>query len=308
MNKRILSLAVISSLGVLAVSCSSGSGGDVATSPATTGTTGAAQVYTVKGTVPGTLIEAFCDNGAYYSTTSTQNGTNRHPFELTLPANLGCNLVMTTNENDPANSIVTPIGFIDANGAVSTRFSAAGDVVIDLDFISLYTDRSQTAGFDADDDGVIDTPYDAGTHADLSVKTAGSSTLDPDGDGIIEPYDDEDDDGIINRDDDDYSLRAKDRDRDGLADSIDVNPDNDENASNTYSSDIDADGDGYLDEDHDKDGYYDDDHDKDGYHDDDLDHDGKHDGQENGDSHTEGSGSDDHDDDNGSDHDSDDNV
>ncbi len=264
MKKRLLSTVIISSLALL-TACGSSSVAPPTLAPA---------VYTVKGTVPGTLIEAFCDNGSYYSATSVQNGTNQHPFEIELPGNLGCNLVMTTNENDPANTIITPIGFRDANGDISTRFSASTDTVIDIGNISLFIDVTAAAAFDSNNDSVIDVPYDAGVVTDLTIATAGATTLDPDADGIIEPYDDEDDDGIINRDDPDYSNLSTDSDRDGLPDSIDVNPDNDENASNTYPEVLDSDGDGYLDDDLNQDGFHDDDQDLDGFHDDDLDQDG----------------------------------
>ena len=259
--------AVISTLSSVVVLSACGGG--------TTST--AAETYTYKGTVPGTLIEAFCDSGAYYSVTSVQNGTSQHPFEIELPANLACNLVMTTNENDPVNAVVTPIGFTDANGVVSTRASAGAGVIVDLGFVALHTDRISAAGFDVDGNGVLDTPTGLGQPASLAVKLSGSTTLDPDGNGIIEPYDDEDGDGIINRDDTDYSRHAVDRDHDGLNDDIDVNPGNDPDSANVYPSYLDNDGDGYLDDDRDHDGYHDDDLDRDGYHDDDLDHDSFHD-------------------------------
>ena len=64
---------------------------------------------TISGTVPGTLIEAFCANGGHYKVNSVQDGSNQHPFSLALPNNISCTLVMTTNENDGANRVITPI-------------------------------------------------------------------------------------------------------------------------------------------------------------------------------------------------------
>ena len=275
MKKTLLTSIIVTNLALLSA-C--GGGGSTASTSTSTSTAANAGV-TVKGSVPGTLIEAFCDNGAYYAVNSTQNGTSRHPFEITLPANMGCNLVMTTNENDPANSVVTPIGFIDAtSGQLLPRISAASGVVIDLDFVSLFTSRVDAAGSDANGDGVIDSLYDVGEHSELTVQAA-TTALDSDGDGIIEPYDDEDDDGVINRDDADYAqAHASDADHDGLSDAVDVNPDNDRNASNTYPASLDQNSDGYLDDDKNKDGFHDDDLNKDGFHDDDLNHDGQHDG------------------------------
>ncbi len=233
---------------------------------------------TYKGTVPGTLIEAFCDNGAYYSTNSIDDGTSQHPFELKLPAGLACNLVMTTNENDPANSVVTPIGFIDQNGHVSTRVTGPDGTEIDLGNIPLYVSRDDAGGDDADDDGILDAPMDLGKPAGLIIELySNSSTWDEDGDGVINYYDDEDDDGTPNHDDPDYSKADTDGDADGLDDDVDVNPDNDSSHSNEYPISKDHDRDGYLDEDQDHDGYYDDDSDQDGFHDDDLDEDGFHD-------------------------------
>ncbi len=277
MNKLVYPVLLSSSL--ILTACGGGSGTTATSSSGnTTGSSpAAAKTYAVKGTVPGTLIEAFCDNGAYFSTRSTQNGTSQHPFQLDLPVGMGCHLVMTTNEDDPANRIVTPVGFVDANGQVSTRITANTESTIDLGHVDLFLDRNDTGGFDADGDGVIDQPMDLGSHPELSVFDAGKTTLDPDGDGIIEPYDDEDGDGIINREDNDYSHKDRDRDRDGLLDSIDVNADNDPNATNTYPAHLDHDGDGYLDEDRDHDGFFDDDADRDGFHDDDKNRDGFHD-------------------------------
>ncbi|OOY43623.1 hypothetical protein BOV92_10785, partial [Solemya velum gill symbiont] len=52
------------SISALLTACGSGGGGGTTTPPAPSTS------FTLSGTVPGTLIEAFCDDGSYYSTTS----------------------------------------------------------------------------------------------------------------------------------------------------------------------------------------------------------------------------------------------
>ena len=66
----------------------------------------------ITGTVPGTLIEAFCDDDSYSKVSSVKNGTDKHPFEIIVSNNTQCKLVMTTNENDANNRVITPIGFV----------------------------------------------------------------------------------------------------------------------------------------------------------------------------------------------------
>lgn len=291
MKRSLLTLSILTSATLL-TACGSGSStessstSDAATNNTTTSTPSAAKsTYALKGTVPGTLIEAYCDNGGYFATHSTQNGTNQHPFELSLPAGLSCNLVMTTNETDPANSVITAIGFRDDNGNIGTRVTATANTTIDIGNVALFTSRTDASAADLDGNGVIDSPFDIGNHPDLSISQSINTALDMDGNGIIEPYEDEDGDGIINRDDADYSKKDIDTDRDGLMDSIDVNKNNDPNASNTYPTTIDSDQDGYLDEDLNHDGFYDDDKNHDGFHDDDANHDGFHDDDLNRDGH-----------------------
>lgn len=66
------STALAVSISAILAACSGG-GDD-------TSSTLSASDYTLKGSVPGTLIEAFCDDGSYYATKSNNDGTNRHPF------------------------------------------------------------------------------------------------------------------------------------------------------------------------------------------------------------------------------------
>ena len=74
------------------ISCGGGGGSSSSSSSVST--------YGLSGTVPGTLIEALCKDGSYYSTNSVDDGTSNHPFELELPLDVDCKLIMTTNEDD----------------------------------------------------------------------------------------------------------------------------------------------------------------------------------------------------------------
>jgi hypothetical protein len=64
--------------------------------------------FNISGTVPGTIIEAYGDNGSYYKTTSNHNNSGMHPFILSLKAGVNYSLFMTVNE-DTAEAITTPI-------------------------------------------------------------------------------------------------------------------------------------------------------------------------------------------------------
>ena len=116
------------------IACGGGGSGD------TTDTAGTftlnSNTSILSGTVPGTLIEAFCTDGSYYKTNSINNGTSNHPFELELPNNLDCKLVMTTNEDDVdiAKRIVTPIQMSDGV-TTSTYFQVSENS--DIGYIGL---------------------------------------------------------------------------------------------------------------------------------------------------------------------------
>ncbi len=100
-------IPVMVSTAVLLAAC--GGGSDTASSLTSKSS------FSLSGTVPGTLIEAFCEDGSYYSINSDNNGTTEHPFALKLPTDLSCRLVMTTNEDDPSNKVVTAIKFVNKN-------------------------------------------------------------------------------------------------------------------------------------------------------------------------------------------------
>ena len=211
-------------------------------------------VITLSGTVPGTLIEAYGDNGSYYQTTSIQDGTDQHPFTLSLPKGVTFYLYMTVNEYTE-DSVRTRIGT-----TLGGRFSSFED--IDFGHLSLP------------ETGASDSLYDVGSINAFTTNIL--SGVDDDGDGIINLYEDHDNDGTLNYEDTDY-LPTNDDDKDGLENIIDANYLNDIDDDNKFESYQDHDGDGYLDEDRDHDGYYDDDQNRDGYHDDDGDLDGYHD-------------------------------
>ena len=188
--------------------------------------------FVLRGTVPGTLIEAFCEGGLYRSAHSTRNGTDKHPFAIALPADVACRVMMTVNENDPQRSVVVPIEFVDANSVSGYSVSGkAGEV--DLGDVSLPTERGSMLT-DSNADGVEDRPMRVSIDSAAFGRTAVSTRddeLDDDGDGIVDRYEDSDADGLYDAIDDDD-------DNDGIPDDLDT----------------DRDGDGHADNDHDHDG------------------------------------------------------
>jgi cytochrome c553 len=291
-KKQILAKMAVLSIVAMGLAGCGGGGGDsssVATTsaPATTATPASTAVT---GTVPGTLIEAFCDNGAYYSVNSTQNGTDQHPFRLDLPPDLGCRLVMTTNEGT-AQEVVSPIGFLDSDNILHTRLVLKNNTVIDLGHVALPMSHAEAANSDTDGDGILDAPFILDNYQSQGARNP-LKQIDADNDGIDDWQDpdhgeehrytgnttdplDVDGDGIPNRYDDDFIPEINDTDKDGIPDHIDANPDNHRNGNGHFNDDLD--GDGYHDDDHNRDGFHDDDTDRDGFHDDDQDRDGFHD-------------------------------
>ena len=193
----------------------------------------------ISGTVPGTLIEAFCEDGSYYAVTSTDNNTNEHPFEIEIPSTVSCSLVMTTNEDDNATKVVTQIGMTTPN-ASGTFFTAVAD--INLGNIPLAMDPSDINDTNGDhvSDDILNIQVD-GTSIVIELE----NPLDDDHDGLINVYEDDDNDGIDNDvdvDDDNDGERDEedsDDDNDGIDDYLDSDDDNDgiddedEDSSNT---------------------------------------------------------------------------
>ncbi len=252
MKTTLLKLSALASALILA-----GCGGS---STADTANTATASVSTISGTVPGTLIEAFCVDGSYYKVKSTHNNTDKHPFEIEVPSTVSCSLVMTTNEDDNESKVVTQIGIItpDSNG---TLFTAAAD--IDLGHIPLAMDPSNINDINGDhvSDEILSIHVD-GTSIEVELE----NPLDDDKDGLVNVYEDDDDDGINNRDDDDddnddildIHENDNDLDDDGIDNDEDVDDDND-GIDDDEDSDDDNDGiDDYLDPDDDNDGIDDD--------------------------------------------------
>ena len=235
------------------------------------------QTSKITGTVPGTLIEAFCEDGSYYSVNSTNDQSDEHPFEIEIPNNLSCSLVMTTNEHNETTRVITQIGIVtpDANG---TLFTASGD--IDLGYIPLAMDPSDIS--DANGDHVSDEILHINVDGTL-IEIELENPLDDDDDGLVNVYEDDDDDSISNyydddddgdgkidsdsggedydNDDDDIENNDHDLDGDGIDNDEDVDDDND-GYPDEVDSDDDNDGvDDYLDTDDDNDGYDDDEED-----------------------------------------------
>ena len=197
--------------------------------------------FNLTGTVPGTLIEAFCEDGSYHAVNSDHNSTNRHPFVLKIPTDLSCRLVMTTNENDPTNKVVTPIKFVSNDGSSSIAFSGKTDA--DSDHIDLALTRD-TMNLDLNEDGVEDEPVEVNLDDDaIEVIEKENDPLDEDDDDIIDMYEDDDNDKINNHDDDDD-------DGDGIKDEDDSDNDDDYDRDGVKNDDdVDDDNDGIEDED-----------------------------------------------------------
>ncbi len=265
-------------------SCGGGGGGDGGSVPSAA----ISSTATVSGTVPGTLIEAFGDNGSYYRTTSRDDGSLKHPFSLELPAGVGLRLVMTTGKGN-AEEVVSPLGFRDNRMRVHTRLMLGAGDHVDIGHVPLAMSRAEAAGDvdgdgdmdDVDLDGVLDSPFmldDA--HSPLAQANADGDELndydDPDHGGYrysgkdMDPLD-HDGDGVPNMYDPHYTPPAgfSDADHDGLHDKTDdVNPTNVAGKNTRFSDD--KDGDGYHDDDMNRDGFQDGDLDRDGFMDDDM--------------------------------------
>ena len=224
-NLIVLSIAVSS---LLIVGCGGGSSSDTAFSGAK-----------ISGTVPGTLIEAFCDNGYYAKVSSIQNGTSEHPFEIEVPTNTNCRLVMTTNENDPANRIITPIGFTDGSTIVLTEDVDLGNIPLEIE----YENADDKDGDHVVDNELIVDPKGASTNDD-HVHDENNNDLvdnydDDDDDNIVNAYEDDDDDGIenIHDDDDDHDDDENDDDDHDDDENDDDDHEDDENDDDDHEDD-----------------------------------------------------------------------
>lgn len=236
------SISLIAVFSILLTACGGGggggggsdtSGGTTSTNTTNGGTTSNSNGFNLTGTVPGTLIEAFCDDGSYYQTHSEQNGTSHHPYTLRLPFNVGCRVVMTTNETSTTGKVVTALRFRNSSGQDSTVLrSSSGD--IDLGFVNLPLTRSamrKDSNGDGVEDDVLEVSFDETQTNGIGLSFLVSDSLDTDRDGIPNIYEDDDGDGLPNRYD-------QDDDGDGIDDINDPDRDNDGRSDN----DLDGDG------------------------------------------------------------------
>ena len=203
----------------------------------------------ISGTVPGTLIEAFCEDGTYTQVTSTQNGTNKHPFNLQVPKNINCKLVMTTNENSPTNRVISNIEF--TNGEkVGTTIKLVND--LDLTYIPLslsYADTNDSNGDHVVDNNlIVNVNINKTLITDSKVSDSNNNGIidaydDSDNNDIVNAYEDDDKDGIINLHDDKNNNKKPDYlDDDNNDGVINHNEDRDNNGKPDYIQDNDGDG------------------------------------------------------------------
>ncbi len=208
-------------------------------------TTSAGGTYRLTGTVPGTLIEGFCSDGSYYRTTSLNSGATAHPFALSLPNGVACQLVMTMNEGDPDHTSITPIVYITPQGR-AIALKGTNTSALDLGYIPLpdakkgevtLTDRNANGVIDAYERLTREIEVDLGDlEVDVVLATDGAVTIevDSDHDGLPDYYDDDDDnDGRKDWEDDDddgdgiRDIEERDSDGDGVEDDRDRDDDND---------------------------------------------------------------------------------
>lgn len=216
------------SLATFLVGCGGGGGGG---GSGTTPTTAPLpSTYAVSGTVPGTIIEAYCSDGSFYTTTSSNNGTTEHPFSLSLPINAQCKLVMITNEtaSNPADYIITPIE-IESDGIASTN------LIIDND-INLGNVALEIPGLNSGWTPGVRTPLKVILNGKaVHVKSLSYDPSDTDNDGILNVYENDDNDSLSNKYDDDddndgvldMNEISSDKDHDGINDDYDKDTDND---------------------------------------------------------------------------------
>lgn len=197
-------------------------GGGSSSSTEPTSTT-ISSTSSISGTVPGTLIEAFCSDGTYYKVQSTDDGSTEHPFTLELPSAVDCRLVMITNEDDENHKVISAISF--DNGS-----SRGGLINLTTDFAMGFVNLPTTyvVNDDANGDHVLDSPIvQSITDIDgVQVREVSFDPLDEDGDDIPNYYEDDDGDGDYNGNDSDYD-NSDDNDKDGIDDIYDHDDDND---------------------------------------------------------------------------------
>lgn len=140
-SKKSLFLTAVP-LAVLIAGCGGG-GGDATTD---TAPTASAQTVAVTGTVPGTIIQAYCSDGSNPSVSSLQNGTDQHPFTLNVPTGVDCRIAMITNEGT-VNQVITNLTF-NGNSIINLQQP--------LDLAHIPLAMSPDAAIDLNNDGFAD--------------------------------------------------------------------------------------------------------------------------------------------------------
>jgi len=233
------------SLAVLLGAC--GGGGSSSSDTTTSTTPSVSTTSSISGTVPGTLIEAFCADGSYYKVNSTDDGTSEHPFTIELPNGVDCRLVMTTHEDDVNARVISAIQF-NSGTVISGLINLGEDVNLGyIDLPMTYVPLDDTNG-----DHVVDLPltHNVTLPNDVVLRDVSFDPLDDDGDDIPDYYEDDDGDGEFNGEDADDDndgtddvdeVDNNDFDGDGIDDVYDRDDDND-GTSDTLDSDDDNDG------------------------------------------------------------------
>ncbi|BBP46919.1 hypothetical protein THMIRHAS_22920 [Thiosulfatimonas sediminis] len=206
-------------LSILLSAC--GGGGDTTTAPATPAS------VSLSGTVPGTLIQAFCSDGSNPSVGSVPNGTTEHPFSLELPYQVDCRIVMITNEGT-LDQVITPLTF-NGDSIINMRTQ------FDLGYVPLAMSPDDIV--DVNGDGVSDDPLNVTVQTvdGVAVYSLDYDPMDKDDNQIPDYYDDHDNDGVANYEDDDYQHDG-DSDSDGIDDEYDRDDDNDGHDDADYST------------------------------------------------------------------------
>lgn len=162
-------------------------GGSSSSTVADNGSASAANA-TISGTVPGTFIEAYCDDGTHVTTNSVQNGTSQHPFTLDVPVNTPCRLVMTTHENDPAQRVTSQVTVNGQRALVVT-----GDT--DIGYVPLpatYAEATDHNGDHVEDQAIDVSPASLNGH---TADDTASNPYDDNHNGVVDGLEDRDGNG-----------------------------------------------------------------------------------------------------------------